>query len=264
MSNQTSTKKLDPLREEGVVLPGATPRPIPGISYRPNDDGTFTYFPSTCVAFCSSGDVEHLRENLTPEEVALVESVVLNREELIHQVSYDHIQRWPTLTPLSHEQARKSALTKLYSDVANDEFLFVATRSLREDEIVGAIRLNLNTKNASVCVAESMPASISVQISATIDLCRGKSPLALRQMLAKVQHFFVQWAAFRQVADRAKHASRTAYVSCDYELRINMVEDDQDWIYPTKTMLEEWGYNPKGIQCYGQQVDESKLVICRV
>lgn len=90
--------------------------------------------------------------------------------------------------------------------------------------------------------------------------------LPLRQMLAKVQKFFTQWAAFRKVADRAKRESRSAHVTCVYELRINMVEDDLgDWIYPTKSMLEEWGYSPKGIQSYGRTVDESKLVIanCR-
>lgn len=263
MSNTASTNN-NPLKEEGVVFPGDTI--IPGIGSRENIDGTRTYFPKTYVTFFRH-NLASLKENLTQEEVALVERVILNKDDLVRQVAYDHLQRWPTSTPLSSEQARGGALTKFYSDVTNDEFLFIATRSLQESEIVGAIRLNLDTKYASVVVKESRPARISVRVSANIDLCRGKTPLALRQMLAKVHDFFTKWASFREVTDRAAHERRTAYVSCSYQLTLRMVEDSakastsENWIYPTKSMLEEWGYTPNGTDYFG---DESELLICSV
>ena len=267
---------VDPLKEPGVVFP--KDKRLGGIGFKENDDGTRTYFPKTYINFYSQFNAKALGVHLSKEESDLITSALKDKgDHYIKEVINSHNKRWPNQPKLTDEQAQAAALMNFYRDTSTDEFLFVANRSLESTEIVGVLRLDMNTKHKNVCEAESYPARVRINVQATIDLCRGKSPLTLRQMLAKAHDFFTKAASFQIAMDRAKHERKSSWVSCRYELILRMVDiaEEKDssksssgrsgcWIYPTKSMLEEWGYKPKGIKYYGQPVDETKLIICEI
>jgi len=162
---------------------------------------------------------------------------------------------------------------------SDKEYLFVAKRHFETTEAVAVAHLALGYKNE--CVAERYPAIVSVHQKATIDVCRGKSEYALRQMLKAVRDFFDAWALFQIQVDKGQNGGLNS-LSCHYTLGLPVVTPkesndlsshvgkrvaeytaDTVWSRPTFQMCKSWGYET--MKEVGRKVsdDETLILICK-
>jgi len=160
--------------------------------------------------------------------------------------------------------------------------VLVAERQFEESEGVGVEHVSLGQKNT--CVAESYPAQIDVDRYATVDVCRGKSKGALRELLSAVHDFFEAWASFQIQMVKLNNGGR-GYLSCCYTLRLPVAPDegvctkignvdiqgkdtvDQKdgaaWIRPTEEMCKSWGYETKEKHSLFPNDGETVVIVCQ-
>jgi len=204
-----SSRAVQEDREE-VVLPPEPRRYYPGIPHRDNGDGTSTWFPNTTVTSCR-GDYCHLHHYLSPKEIELLKSESQNKDEF-----------------------KVSGPKK--------EFMLVSRRYLAGSADTAVAHLLI--RHGGVRSLQSRPPRVNTCCSITLDICRGKSEKALKEILRASVKYFHAWATYKIEVFKMEHAD-AAHVAWNFTLRLPIVTETLNvngWASPSLDQLKEWGY----------------------